>query len=178
MKLHFATIPAREPGSAASELNAFLAQHRVVGVEKHLVGEPGSAYWAVCVTYTDGRAATTRPSDSQPRRGRIDYREVLNEPDFAVFAELRKLRKQFAEREGVPPYAVFNNEQLATMVTRRVTTLATFKAIDGVGPARIDRYAKPFLARLVQLLKEQNQGDKGKQPSVDTNAAGDIDSHS
>ena len=43
MKLHFATILAREPGSAASELNAFLARHRVVGAEKHLVGEPGSA---------------------------------------------------------------------------------------------------------------------------------------
>jgi superfamily II DNA helicase RecQ len=34
---------------------------------------------------------------------RTDYREVLSEPDFAVFARLRILRKQVAEAEAVPP---------------------------------------------------------------------------
>lgn len=153
MKLHFATVPARDPGDAAVELNTFLARHRVVGVEKHLVGETGAAFWAVCVTYTDSKPAT---SASQPKRGRIDYRDILNDHDFAVFAELRKLRKQFSERESIPPYAVFNNEQLATMVTKRTITIAAFKAIEGIGPARIDRYAAPFIARLKELLNDSH----------------------
>lgn len=46
MKLHFAAIPARDPGTTVDELNAFLSSHRIVGVEKHLVGEGGASYWA------------------------------------------------------------------------------------------------------------------------------------
>ena len=39
-----------------------------------------------------------------------------------MFAKLRALRKTLADREGVPAYALFTNEQLADMVRRRITT--------------------------------------------------------
>ena len=45
----------------------------------------------------------------------------------------------------MPAYAVFTNEQLATMVRRRVTTVADLGEIDGVGKSRIQKYAAPFL---------------------------------
>ena len=85
-----------------------------------------------------------------PRKGKIDYREVFNEPDFALFARLRNLRKTLAEQEGVPAYALFTNEQLAAMVHQRVTSKAALSAIDGVGTARIDKYGEAFLALLRQ----------------------------
>ncbi|MBP9803395.1 MAG: HRDC domain-containing protein [Candidatus Accumulibacter sp.] len=49
-----------------------------------------------------------------------------------------------AEQEGVPMYALFTNEQLAEMVTRRTTTIAALGEIDGVGKARIEKYGKYF----------------------------------
>jgi hypothetical protein len=53
----------------------------------------------------------------------VDYKEVLNEADFAVFSRLRDLRKVIAEKEAVPAYAIFTNEQLAAMVTGKVDRL-------------------------------------------------------
>jgi superfamily II DNA helicase RecQ len=80
-----------------------------------------------------------------PSKSRVDYRDVLNENDFAVFAKLRSLRKRIAEQEGVPVYAVFTNEQLAAMVQKKVLTQNAFGTIDGVGKMRLEKYAESFL---------------------------------
>lgn len=75
---------------------------------------------------------------------------MLNEQDFAVYAKLRALRKELAEKEGIPAYAVLTNEQMAEMVQRRVQTKAALREIAGIGDARIDKYGESFL----QLLRE------------------------
>lgn len=76
------------------------------------------------------------------------YKAVLSDADFALYAELRAWRKGIAEREGVPVYAVFSNEQLAEIVRRRVDTLAAVGAIEGIGAARLERYGEALLERL------------------------------
>lgn len=85
------------------------------------------------------------------KRERIDYREVLGDADFAAYAELRRLRKHLADRDGVPAYAVFTNEQLAEMVKRRIGSVQSLEAIEGVGEARLEKYAEPFLDALRRL---------------------------
>ena len=55
---------------------------------------------------------TAGPAEGR-NEGRIDYKEVLSAPEFERFARLRLLRKELAEKEGVPAYAIFTNEQLA-----------------------------------------------------------------
>jgi superfamily II DNA helicase RecQ len=127
-------------------LNAFCAQHRIASVDKQFVAQGTHGCWLFCLTTVEGDAAER--SSGAARRGRIDYREVLSETDFAVFADLRDLRKTMAEQEGVPMYALFTNEQLAEMVTRRATTIAALGEIDGVGKARIEKYGKYFVALL------------------------------
>ena len=63
------------------------------------------------------------------KRAKVDYKTVLNERDFAAFAELRNLRKELSEKEGVPPYALFTNEQLAAMVTQQVSSKEAMLAL-------------------------------------------------
>lgn len=74
---------------------------------------------------------------------------MLNEQDFALFARLRAVRKQLAEAEGVPAYAIFTNDQLAAMVKDRTQSLTALKAIDGVGEARATKYGGAFLPHLL-----------------------------
>ncbi len=105
--------------------------------------------WAVCVSTTEEPSPSAAGKPAQ--RSRVDYKEVLSEEDFRVFADLRALRKELAEQEGVPPYAVFNNEQLAAIVTRCVRTNAELRTVPGVGPGRVDKYGPAFLARLAEL---------------------------
>jgi superfamily II DNA helicase RecQ len=76
-----------------------------------------------------------------------------------VFARIRTLRKELAEGEGVPPYALFTNEQLAEMVQRRVQTAAALREIAGVGEARVEKYGQPLL-RLLREAFAQSQASE------------------
>ncbi len=145
--MHFFTIPMGDE-AAQDELNVFLSSHRVLGVERHFVQGNESGTWAVCVTHLEGRSAPT------VRRGKVDYREVLGEREFAVFAELRSLRKQLAESEGVPAYALFTNEQLARMVREPVLTKDALGALNGVGAARVAKYGDAFLEVMTRRKSE------------------------
>lgn len=147
MQLRFFAIPALDPAAAEAELNALLAAGRVAGVERQFVAAGAASYWLVIVTLVDGPGPLPAGLKVRSER-RTDYREVLSEPDFAVFARLRILRKQVAGAEAVPPYAVFNNEHLAAMVRQRVTSAEALARIEGVGPARVARFGAPFLALL------------------------------
>jgi len=160
MRLYFATIPVFGGAEAAEELNRFLAGHRVVSVERELVQDGGASAWAVCVVYLDGESAAV-----PTRRGRVDYREVLPEEEFAVFARLRALRKTLADRDGVPAYALFTNEQLVTMVRQRVSSPADLSAIAGVGPARVEKYGREFLEILREWSGAQERGHAKAQSS-------------
>lgn len=153
MPIRFFSIPALHPEPAASELNHCLATQRVAQVERSFVADGPGSYWAVCVTVLDGadeRRSEHRDerSEASRRRSAVDYREVLGTEEFALYDRLRKARKQAAEADGLPTYAVFNNDQLAAMVQGRITSAAGLAAIDGVGQGRITRYGAAFLALL------------------------------
>ena len=153
MTLRFFAIPACDPVAAEAELNQLLAASRVLTIDRHFVACGESSFWAVCVRIASGPGPLPEALKAdQGSARRVDYREVLSEADFAVFARLRELRKSIAEAEGVPPYAVFTNEHLASMVRGKLRTLDALGRIEGVGPGRVDRYGARFLALLEQAL--------------------------
>ena len=139
---------------AVDELNAFLRSHRIAAVDRQFVADGANSFWSVCVTFTAAGAnpATTAGGDASKKR--IDYREVLNDHDFAVFAKLRTLRKTLADSEGVPAYALFTNDQLAEIVKRNVASKKALGEINGVGEARVEKYGVQFLEALQQANGE------------------------
>ena len=82
-------------------------------------------------------------------RPKVDYKEVLKPEEFEVFSRLREWRKGVAEKEGVPVYVVFSNEQLAQVVQKKVSSKAALKEIEGVGDSRVEKYGSAVLERLV-----------------------------
>lgn len=145
MQYRFFTIMVFGSEEVEQELNKFCASNRLAAVEKHFVADGDRSFWSICVGYVQARK-----ENYGGRNARVDYREVLNDTDFAMFARLRTLRKSLSEQEGVPAYALFTNEQLAEMVRSRVDSLAKLGAIDGVGKARIEKYGKQFVSLLAQ----------------------------
>ena len=157
MKMRFFAVPALAPGEIQEEINSFLSSHRVLSVERRLVDGQGDAYWALCVTYEDSGSAG-KPT----RKGPVDYRELLSASDFAVFAQLRDLRKELSQREGVPPYALFTNEQLATMVRQRLRSAEALTALTGVGAKRVEKYGAAFL----EVLERALTGEEKETPDA------------
>ena len=149
LKFQFILVPVRDSDAEAAALNAFLAAHRVLSVERQFIADGANSAWAVCICFDDGvSTAVSAKTLAGVRRGKVDFKEVLSDPEFAVFARLRALRKERADAEGVPAYALFTNEQLAEMVQRRVLTATSLREIAGVGEARVEKYGAAFLAIL------------------------------
>ncbi|MBL9176355.1 MAG: DNA helicase RecQ [Verrucomicrobiales bacterium] len=90
------------------------------------------------ITLTRPREAV-RPTSSRP--GTITCDELL-------FEKLRQLRKELADREGVPPYIVFGDTSLRFMARNYPVTEAEFSAITGVGATKLRNYGEPFLTEI------------------------------
>ncbi len=147
MSLHCFFIAARAPEPAQSEVNRFLAGHRVVAVRKEWLADGAESGWALCVEVLAGPGPLSKDG-GKPRSADVDYKQLLSPQDFALYSRLRELRKRLAEEAGVPVYAVFSNEQLAAIVTQRVHDLPSLKALEGVGPARAERFGQAMLGLL------------------------------
>jgi superfamily II DNA helicase RecQ len=135
------------------ELNRFLRGHRVLTLDRQF-REGG---WAFCVTYQSGPAHEAGPREAVAK---IDYKQVLDAPTFALFSRLRDIRKTIAEKEKLPPYAIFTNEQLACIARERCSSVAALSKIDGIGTARIEKYAAAILA-ITQSHHEEQPGAPG-----------------
>ena len=157
MAFRFFSIPVSDPEPVQTELNGFLAGKMVARVEREFVADGANSFWAVAVEYHAGSEGGKAGGKDAARPG-VDYREVLEPEDFAVFADLRELRKELAAQEGVPPYALFNNEQLAAMVTGKPQTLADLRKIDGVGEKKCEKYGERFLERRWKQAKAKENG--------------------
>ncbi len=65
--------------------------------------------------------------------------------DRDLFEVLRNLRLEISRKQGVPPYAVFNDRTLIEMATARPRTLKAFGELHGVGEVKLRRYGRRFL---------------------------------
>ncbi len=161
MQLQFFQVPVH--ASQVDDLNRFLATHRVTSIERQFVPDGANSFWSICVTYENGDPPQTPIKQKQ----QTDYRDVLTEEQFRIYAKLRVLRKELSDRDKVPAYTVFNNEHLAEVVRRHVTTREELAKIAGVGQSRIEKYADPIL--------EMMRAEKRPESSVADATATDED---
>ena len=73
-----------------------------------------------------------------------------------MFSRLRELRKVLAQKEAIPVYALFTNEQLAQIVQQRCQTKADLARIDGIGESKIEKYADHILPLLTSLRESKD----------------------
>ena len=161
MAFAFFAVPVRDSAGASAELNAFLRSQRVLAVDRRWVDAGADSFWAVCVDYLETAGAPKGVGAPAGGRARVDYKEVLKPEEFTVFAKLRDWRKEVSQRDAVPIYAVFTNEQLADMVRGRVTTKAALGKVDGVGDARVEKYG----AAVLDILRAAFGGGDAATPA-------------
>jgi ATP-dependent DNA helicase RecQ len=72
-----------------------------------------------------------------------------------LFQHLRALRKELADRQGVPAYIVFSDKVLREMAARRPGNAGEMLSVPGVGPAKLERYGETFLGAIEVGLRLQ-----------------------
>jgi superfamily II DNA helicase RecQ len=141
MQLKIINVPLADDGSMQSELNKFLAANRVLEVEQRFFQNEKGGCWSFCIRYIV-------QSGSMPFTGskeKVDYKNILNEKEFAVFSSLREIRKQLATEDAVPAYAVFTDEELAGIARLPKLELAKMTSIKGIGEKKVQKYGKSII---------------------------------
>ena len=100
-------------------------------------GAPGAAREA------KGRRRRAEPEDGP-----------LTGPEAALLDALKALRLRLARERDVPAYIVFSDRTLIDMTRRKPRTEEEFAEVNGVGAAKLEAFAAPFLAAIESVLAE------------------------
>ena len=141
MQVKLFTIPLFDNEAELNEMNGFLRAQKVLTIDKQFVSVGENAYWSFCITYLQLSKQSTMAQNAQ-RQNKIDYKEVLDVATFAVFSTLRTIRKQIAENEAVPAYAVFTDSELAEIAKLENIDVAHLQSIQGIGQKKAEKYGQ------------------------------------
>jgi len=144
MKYKIFSVPVHHGGPFEAELNSFLGGHKIVHVRTDFLGDGENSCYSFLVEYFGPEMS----GKEQKKRNQIDYREVLEPEQFAVYVRLRDERKKLAEQHGLPVFAVFTNEQLAEIVRQKPTNLEGLAEIPGVGKSKCEKFGENMLGVL------------------------------
>ncbi len=103
----------------------------------------------------------TKPEESLPVRQKNEKDENY---DYILFERLRALRKELADREGIPPYIVFHDTSLKEMSAYYPQSLADLHMISGIGDQKLNRYGEVFLKEIINHCKQHHIEPKQKAP--------------
>ena len=151
-------------GSGSSkDSNFWMAIIRQALVTGYLVKEIES-YGLIRIT-ARGKAFLNQPSSfmmtEDHKYDQDDVAQVLqNKPqgilDNNLMQLLISLRKRIAEVNGVPPYAVFQENSLEEMCLKYPISQDELININGVGEGKAKRYGEKFIGLIINYVEENN----------------------
>ncbi len=91
-----------------------------------------------------------------PEAGRKEVALKDHGFDGQLYSMLRDIREKIAKREDVPSYVVFGNKTLEALARYQPVTAEEALHVPGIGAAKVQRYAKPFLTAIVAWKKRHH----------------------
>ncbi len=95
-----------------------------------------------------GAGASSR-GGGRARNGRDANGQVDAALSSALGERLRAWRRDRAKQDEVPSYIVFNDRTLAALAERRPRSRGELRAVEGIGPTKLDRYGEELLRILI-----------------------------
>jgi ATP-dependent DNA helicase RecQ len=144
-------------------LQEFIADKEVIEFSEHFFMHEKTPYLTVLLAY--------RPiadDEKRKRTRRVDPRKDLDDQEKAAYDALRNWRAARARQEGIPPYMIANNKQLARMIKLKAATRSALSEVEGIGEAKVSRYGDEILQTIARHLISQandiQKTDKEDEP--------------
>ena len=99
------------------------------------------------------RDSLRRERQSKTARSTSVPTETMSGPELKLFKALKQLRSEIAREGNVPAYVVFTDRSLADMAAKRPTCKESFSAVHGVGEAKLEKFAAPFIDLILKQDK-------------------------
>ncbi len=85
---------------------------------------------------------------------------LTDDYDQELFEELRKLRRDLADQQSVPPFVVFGDVSLRHMATAFPQSLESLGRTPGVGKAKLEQYGERFVVAIRAYAEPRNIADR------------------
>lgn len=125
-------------------LREFLKDKEIISTSDHFFTRNEVPYLTLIIKYFPTRPEIDPKMEPKAKREEA-WRDSLTEADMGLFNMLRDWRSERCKRDGVPPYILFNNQQLAQLVKLRPQSLADLMKIEGVGSIKAQKYGEDLL---------------------------------
>jgi superfamily II DNA helicase RecQ len=130
-----------------SPLTEFIKDKSVVSLKEHFFIRNETPYLAVVVIY-EPVLEMPPPKTGKPRQQDESWRALLSDADMPLFDSLRSWRGERCKKEGIPPYVICNNKELAKIAVARPQSLSQLMQVEGFGKGKADKYGEEMLALL------------------------------
>jgi len=149
-----------------SVMSDFLTDKEVLRWESHFFEKKEEFFWTVLVEYRfSSGSVQIKQGEEKAEKKEEGYKAILTDADWPLFRMLREWRGEESKKEGVPPYIICNNIQLARISVTRPTSLNALQNIDGIGRAKIEKYGKGILKVVSSYGQLRVFDSKGDQKS-------------
>jgi superfamily II DNA helicase RecQ len=143
-----------------ASLQAFIKDRDVLSIREHFFTREEIPYLAIIVTYNPKPVDADTPATTEKRQPTSEedrkekWRGLLVEDDWPLFNTLRDWRNGQAREEGIPPYVICSNVQLAHIAHNRPESPTQLATIEGMGKAKIERYGAALIKNIADQPNE------------------------
>ena len=129
----------------------------VLEISEHFFVHEHEPRWAILTMYRD--TAPRRASSGGDEKK--DWQADLTSPEKDLFDELRAWRNHKCKADGLPPYIIATNRQLADIARSQPGNASGLLQISGLGQGKVSRWGEELVA-LVRAHADANAGDVGE----------------
>jgi superfamily II DNA helicase RecQ len=156
MQIRIFSIPITDNGEMQAEMNRFLSASKVLEIEQRFYQNEKGVGWSFCVRFL---ISNTSSFQQQSTKQKVDYKELLNENEFAIFSKLRECRKIIAANDAVPAYAVFTDEELAGIARLPVLEVSKLISVKGIGDKKVEKYGNQLIELFTSKIVNDEKGE-------------------
>ena len=172
MHAHIITLRFNAALEAFDEtpLLEFVKDKHLLSIRDHFFTRHEIPYLALVLTYEQQEMGS--PGAKSRKTSDESWQKMILEADLPLFNTLRHWRAERAKKDGVPPYIICTNRQLADMVNLKPQSLAGFERVNGFGKAKVEKYGKSILAFFRTEKTKSTTTNQTDQPRADSKPSG------
>lgn len=133
-------------GFNEEEIREFLKDKELISSQDYFFVKNEMPYLVFVLRYYPVPQTDIETKSSIKVKKEESWKKSLSEHDMGLFNLLRDWRSQRCKKDGVPPYIVLTNQQLADIVKKRPQNPADLIKIDGIGKGKVDKYGEDILS--------------------------------